>query len=611
LELFLQRLDGTHPIRHADALHDLLLSLGDLTEEEIRARSAEPDSVPGWIEALARERRVTALSIGGERRWAAAEDAARFRDALGVVVPPGLPEAFLESPRDPLSDLVSRWARTHGPFLAESVAARFDLPLSAVRHALERLAESGRVVEGEFLPGGRSREWVDAEVLRSLKRRSLAKLRREVEPVEAAALGRFEAQWQGVLSPRRGLEALLSAVKQLQGCPIPASVLESEILPARVFGYRPADLDQLCAAGEVLWRGLEPLGPSDGRLALYLPDRYELLAPRAQPAEGELAEQVRKILARRGALFFSDLTRETSGFSGDLVKTLWDMVWAGEVTNDTLAPLRSFIAGPPDTRRAARARSFRTRRAGPPGSEGRWSLLPAAEAPPSETARRASLAAALLERYGVVTREAVHAEEIAGGFSAVYDVFKAMEETGRVRRGYFVAGLGATQFALPGADDRLRSAREPSPEGRTWVLAATDPANPWGASLPWPESASPSRPQRAAGARVVIREGALLAVTGRGDRSLVTFLPAEEPERGEAARALAAALAAPVDEGRRRAVLISRIDGEDPASSPLAPFLAKAGFTPGSRGFLKRGRPEGPARSSAGASASGSLSPDA
>jgi ATP-dependent helicase Lhr and Lhr-like helicase len=610
LELFLQRLDGAHPIRHADALHDLLLSLGDLTEEEIRARSAEPESVPAWIEALARERRIVALSIGGERRWAAAEDAARYRDALGVVVPPGLPEAFLESPRDPLSDLVSRWARTHGPFLAESAATRFDLPLAAVRHTLERLAETGRVVEGEFLPGGRSREWVDAEVLRSLKRRSLAKLRREVEPVEAAALGRFEAQWQDVLSPRRGLEALLSAVEQLQGCPIPASVLESEILPARVFGYRPADLDQLCAAGEVVWRGLEPLGPTDGRLALYLPDRYDLLAPRTEPAPGELAEHVRKILARRGALFFSDLARETSGFAGDLLRTLWDMVWAGEVTNDTLAPLRSFIVGPPDTRRAARARSFRPRRAGPPGSDGRWSLLPAADPRPSETARRAALAGALLERYGVVTREAVHAEEIAGGFSAVYDVFKAMEEAGRVRRGYFVAGLGATQFALPGADDRLRSVREPSPEGRTWVLAATDPANPWGAALAWPESASPSRPQRAAGARVVIREGALLAVTGRGDRSLVTFLPAEEPERSEAARALAAALAAPVDDGRRRAVLISRIDGEDPASSPLAPYLAKAGFTPGSRGWLKRGFPQGPARS-AGGSASGSLSPDA
>jgi ATP-dependent Lhr-like helicase len=203
----------------------------------------------------------------------------------------------------------------------------------------------------------------------------------------------------------------------------------------------------------------------------------------------------------------------------------------------------------------------------------------------------------------VVTREAVHAEEIAGGFSAVYDVFKAMEETGRVRRGYFVAGLGATQFALPGADDRLRSVREPSAEARTWVLAATDPANPWGAALPWPESASATRPQRAAGARVVIREGALLAVTGRGDRSLVTFLPADEPERTEAARALAAALAAPVEEGKKRAVLISRIDGEDPASSPLAPFLSSAGFVRGSRGWLKRAAPGSAVRPSPSASA--------
>ncbi|MEO8430214.1 MAG: DEAD/DEAH box helicase, partial [Acidobacteriota bacterium] len=595
LERSLQRVDGARPARHADGLHDLLLGLGDLTVEEIRRRADPPEAAAEWIETLSRDRRAIRLTIAGDHRWAAAEDAARFRDALGIVLPRGLPEAFLEPVADPLGDLVSRWARTHGPFRAESVSSRFDLPLGFVRTALEALAVSGRVVEGDFLPGGRTREWCDAEVLRSLKRRSLAKLRSEVEPVEPPALARFFAEWQGVLSPRAGLDALLSAVEQLQGCPIPASVLESEVLPARVAGYKPADLDVLCAAGEVIWRGLEPLGPSDGRLALYLPDRYDLLASPAGAAEGDLAAQIRGILRARGALFFSDLVRETGAFAGDLVRTLWDMVWTGELTNDTLAPLRSFLAGgSADARRTLRGRSFRTRRTGPRGSEGRWSLLAAADEArrPSETERRTALAGSLLERYGVVTREAVHAEGIAGGFSAVYEIYKAMEESGRVRRGYFVAGLGATQFALPGADDRLRATRESSPPpGRVWSLAATDPANPWGAAIPWPERPDGARPQRAAGARVILLEGALLAATGRGDRSLTTFLPADEPARSDAARVLAATLAAPVDEGRRRAVLIARIDGEDPGASALAPFLAAAGFLRGSRGWLKRATP--------------------
>ncbi len=590
IELSLQRLDGTRRARHADGLHDLLLSLGDLTEEEIRARAEPADEAASWLEALRRERRVIAVSIAGERRFAAAEDAARLRDALGIVIPPGLPEAFLETPRDPLGDLVSRYARTHAPFLADAVSSRFDLPVAPVRAVLERLAEEDRVVEGEFLPGGRTREWCDAEVLRTLKRRSLAKLRREVEPVLPEALGRFLAEWQGVLSPRKGLDALLSSIEQLQGCPLPASVLESEILPARVAGYRPADLDLLCAAGEVIWRGIEPIGPSDGRIALYLPDRFALLARPTAHAEGELAGRVREVLRERGALFFSDLQRTTGAFAGDLVSALWDLVWAGEAGNDTLAPLRSYLrGGAGDDRRTFRGRSFRSRRSGPPGSEGRWSLLPGETAAgPSDTERRTALAGALLERYGVVTREAVHAEGIAGGFSVVYPVLQAMEQAGRIRRGYFVAGLGATQFALPGADDRLRSVRERGPEPRVWTLAATDPANPWGGAVPWPDSVAAGRPQRAAGARVILQDGALVAVAGRGERSLTTFLPADEPERSEAARAIARSLASEVESGRRRAVLISKIDGDAPAGSPLASPLREAGFVLGSRGFLKR-----------------------
>ncbi|WP_437641593.1 DEAD/DEAH box helicase [Sorangium sp. So ce854] len=656
LEASLQRLDGRAPLRNEDQVHDLLLSLGDLTRDEVARRAEGPDAPPEaareradlWIDELARDRRVIEIQLGGERRLAAAEDAGRLRDAFGVVPPPGLPIAFLEPAADPLAELVARYARTHGPFRAEDVARRFGLGPAPVLAALARLAERGRVVEGEFLPGGRGREFCDAEVLRSLKRRSLARLRAEVEPVPPEAYARFLADWHGLHRRRRGLDGLLAALEQLQGAPLSASALEAEILPARVEGYRPGDLDALCAAGEVVWRGVEPVGDGDGRVALYLAEAYPYLAPPPGRAEGALAESIRAALARRGALFFSDLSRETGAFGLDLLGALWDLVWAGEVTNDTLAPLRALgREARPSGRRRERERpapggrglsALRSRRIGPPGSEGRWSLLSpagaaasapgaaasapgaaasapgaaasapgaAASAPglaagaPGETERRTALARALLERHGVLTREAAAVEGLAGGFSAVYDVLRAMEEAGQARRGYFIAGLGAAQFAVPGADDRLRACREPSDDPRTLVLAATDPASPWGAAVRWPEVAAradgapegavrgPVRPQRAAGALVILHDGRLLAWMGRTERSLTTFLPEAEPERGEAIRAIASALAALVSEGRRRAVLVATIDGEPAHSSPLARALAEVGFTSGAHGYLNR-----------------------
>ncbi|HWE22526.1 MAG TPA: hypothetical protein VG496_01175, partial [Myxococcales bacterium] len=433
--------------------------------------------------------------------------------------------------------------------------------------------------------------WCDAEVLRGLRRRSLAKLRKQVEPVEHAALARLELDWQGVAHPRRGVDALLGAIEQLQGAPLPASVLEREMLPARVQPFKPADVDLLCSAGEVVWRGIDPLGPRDGRIALYLADHYPLLAPAAGKAEGELAARVREHLRKRGASFFADLQQATGAFPNDLVEAIWSLVWAGEVTNDTLAPLRSYLHGPPDRSRRDRLASpaFRSRRTGPPGSEGRWSLLPEASGTPTE--RSMALAQVLLARYGVLTREAVHAEGIAGGFAAVYDVLKAMEESGRARRGYFVAGLGATQFALPGADERLRALRDAPDEPQTLVLAATDPANPYGAMLPWPArdgDSEAARAQRSAGAYVVLVSGELVAWLGRGEQNLLTFLPAEEPQRTRRARALASALAQLVDSGRRRALLIARVDGQPVHTSALAPLLVANGFSAGQKGYLKR-----------------------
>jgi ATP-dependent Lhr-like helicase len=572
------------PAHGLDGLHDLLLALGDLSPAAMAART-EGD-LP--LQQLFEERRAFPFQVAGEQRWVAVEDAARVRDALGVPPPPGLPRELLEPVADPLGDLVSRWARTHGPFRAEDLAARWGLGVGVVRAALERLLAQERVLEGEFLPGGKGREWVDAEVLKALKRRSLARLRKQVEPVAPAALARFLADWQGIARPRRGLDPLLSTVEQLQGAPLVASSLEREVLAARIQPLKPGDLDVLFSAGELIWRGVEPVGSRDGRIALYLTDHYRLLAPPPRPAEGDLCDKLRRELRRRGASFFADLQAATGAFPADLLRALWDLVWAGEATNDTLAPLRSYLRGEPkeDRRIPHLGRPFRSRRIGPPGSEGRWSLLPEPGGTPTE--RAAALAQTLLARHGVVTREAVHAEEIPGGFAAVYPVLKAMEDAGRARRGYFVEGLGGAQFAVPGAEERLRSFREEEREPRTLVLAATDPANPYGATLPWPRGDGEGRAQRAAGAQVVLHDGALLAWLGRGEHNLHAFLPAEEPARTRSARALARALAAQVEEGRRKALLIARVDGEDVNASPLAPGLRESGFTAGTKGYLKR-----------------------
>jgi ATP-dependent Lhr-like helicase len=467
-----------------------------------------------------------------------------------------------------------------------------------VRAALQKLASRDRVLEGEFLPGGRGREWCDAEVLRKLKRRSLARLRKQVEPVAPEALARFLPAWQGVTQPRRGLDGLLDAIEQLQGQPLPASVLEREILPMRVDGYQPNDLDELCAAGEILWRGCESLGSVDGRIALYLTDHFSKLAPAAEPIEGERVSQIRELLAHRGALFFDDIAAAIGGFRNDLLDDLWLLVWAGEVTNDTLAPLRSLQRGMRSGKSKVAARrsrrTYRSRRLTKmPGSEGRWSLLAQhRDTDVSATERQAALAQQLIERYGVLTREIVASENIAGGFAGLYPVLKAMEDSGRVRRGYFVAGLGAAQFAAPGADERLRQPARcgDSPASPTLVLAATDPANPYGAALSWPvgQGNVRARPQRAAGARVLLHEGRLLGFLGRTGQQLLTFLPTSEPDRSEGRRILAETLAGLAAAGRP--VFLVRVDDGGPARSKLSPELLAAGFTPTSRGYLHRGQ---------------------
>ncbi|MBN1421546.1 MAG: DEAD/DEAH box helicase, partial [Planctomycetes bacterium] len=590
VERMLQRLDESHRVKHADGLHDMLLAIGDLTGAEIRARSDPPRAAAGWLRDLERERRVFRFKRGGSVRFAAAEDAARYRDALGIAPPPGFPSAFLEPVADALDGLLARYARAHGPFPPGAPARRFGLGRSLIEDALARLEASGRMTSGAFLRGGRGREWCDPDVLRRLKRRSLDRLRADIEPVEPAVLARFLIEWQGIGDRRRGAAGALAVIDRLQGYPIVASALESEVLPARIEAYEPALLDSLCATGAVVWRGVDALGPWDGRIALYLREHYPRLAPPAETLEDEPAASIVRFLSARGASFFADMAREIGGFRRDLLDALWRLVWSGAVTNDGLTPLRSLQAYAATRMRRGRSRPSQAERLGPPGSEGRWSLLPpagAADASTTETERRTALAGVLLDRYGLLAREAAGAEGIAGGFSAVYPVLKAMEEAGRIRRGYFVAGLGAAQFAAGGAEERLRALREPRRGSEPVILSAIDPANPYGTIIPWP-ARDEGRLERRAGAQVVLKDGELLAYKARNDRDLVTFLPGDPAAREEAARALARALAAVVEDGGHRVLLIAGIDGGDPSASPLAPFLEREGFLRGMAGYLKR-----------------------
>ncbi|WP_242360997.1 DEAD/DEAH box helicase [Anaeromyxobacter sp. SG17] len=603
LEAQLQHLAPAARARSVDGVADLLLRLGDLSREEIARRSATPEVAAG-AERLVAERRAIPLRIAGEERLVAVEDAARYRDALGVPLPPGVPEALLGPVADALEGLAARHARRHAPFTTGELAARFGIPRPAAEGALRRLLERGRLLEGAFRPHGAEREWCDPEVLRGLRRRSLARLREEIEPVEPRAFARMLLGWHGIPRKGRGLDAVLDAVERLQGAPLPASLLETEILPARVDGYLRGDVDALAAAGEVLWVGLEPIGEHDGRIALYLADAFPRLLPTTRPAaeapQGERGARILEHLARRGASFFAELHAAAGGgYEQQTVDALWDLVWRGLVTNDTFQVLRAY-AEPAAARRergrvVARApAAFRSRRAAPPAAGGRWTLVAArrelAGGIPTATEWSAATAQQLLVRYGLVTRGAAAAESLPGGFSAVYDVLRHLEESGRIRRGYFVGGVGAMQFAQPGVLDLLRSLREPAETPEVVTLAATDPANPYGALLDWPAvqgAPEGKRPARAVGAYVVLVDGELAAYVARGARQLFAWLPEFEPERSHAGAAIAAALTELVRalHGKAEAALVVEIDGGPAAAHPLAGYLQAAGFVPTAAGL--------------------------
>ena len=568
-------------IRHADGLADALLSYGDLERPELAARTNHPELLDDWLGQLLAEGRALALPIAGRERFIAVEDAGRYRDALGIELPLGLPEAFTEPVREPMIDLVARYARGQVPFTTQQVAEHFGVGVDSAEQALAELERRGRLISGEFLPHGTGPEWCDREVLRLLKRRSLEALRRQIEPVEPARLVELVLHWQHVDEPRHGLDGLLDTLEQLEGMPLSVSELEQEVLPARVADFVPSFLDELISSGEIVWRGMESVGQRDGRVALYLADRYSLLAPASELLPGPLVERIREILAARGALFFQDLVAALGAFPPELLRVLWQMVWAGEVSNDTFAPLRSLGTVDQERPRGSK-RPFRSRRAAPPGSEGRWSLLPVPNANTGPSAESLTAwAELLLGRHAILTREAMQHERFMGSASNLLVVLRAMEERSRVRRGYFVAGLSGQQFAAVGAGDRLR---RPYPESAARVLSASDPANLYGTVLPWPEG-SP-RPVRALGSKVVIAAGELLAYASKGFASLTTFFQ-NEPERR--ARALASALDSRVAEHRPGVMLIETVDGEPARTTLLGQVLLDLGFTATARGALRKG----------------------
>jgi ATP-dependent Lhr-like helicase len=664
-ELELQRLLPDRRARDIEGVVDLLRLLGPLSTDEIVERSwlaaaspapaaAETDAGAGSgtaaepgtgadagpaaaqilvdaLSELARANRVLRFTHAGVERWAGVEDASRLRDALGVNLPIGVPSAFVEPVDDPLGDLVGRFARTHAPFAPSEVAQRLGLGSAVVLETLRRLALQKRVVEGEFRPDRQGSEWCDAEVLRRLRSRSLAALRHEVEPVSSDTLGRFLPAWQHVAtgapsksggSALRGLDGVVQVVDQLSGVALPASAWETLILPARVTDYAPGMLDELTATGEVIWAGTGSLPGNDGWVGLHLADGAQVTLPEPVGAETtELQREILSALAGGGAYFFRQLsdavgaTASSPLLDTDLVTAIWDLVWQGQITNDTFAPLRVQVGGrPPRPRTPTRSRaSYRgrvpraamPRQSGPPTVGGRWSLLPLAE--PDATVRAAAQAELLLERHGVVTRGAVQNEGVRGGFSTVYKVLSSFEETGRARRGYFVEGLGAAQFATGPTVDRLRSfvvdderdddAMADAGRGRAVpvvTLAATDPANPYGAALPWPgagptggqsvdEGPRGHRPGRKAGALVVLVDGRLVLYVERGGKSTLTFGDPSPRDLERAATSLAT-----VVRTRLGRLAVERVDGEFVLGTPLGDALREAGFAPTPSGVRLR-----------------------
>ena len=601
LESDLQFLSEDRLARDADDVHDLLRRLGDLSEDELTLRS-EADPRP-WVEDLVRQRRAATVKIGGQTRWIAAEDAGLYRDALGVATPSGLPDTFLEPVARPMENLLRRYARHHGPFLTRGPADRFDLRAGQIVPVLESLEAGGVLVRGEIRPGGAELDWCDAEVLRRLKRRNLARLRDEAAAVDTPTLALFLPVWQGLDESRSGPERLKEAIGQLQGLALPWSLLGTTLLPARVAGFRHDMLDMLAASGAVVWVGRGASGARDGRVALYLREQVrDLLQVEAEyQPPGEVHRAILDCLEENGASFLIEIDDYVTGTgldcpASELRGALWDLVWASQITNDTFGPLRD-LARPA----SRRGRAHR----GPSIAGGRWSLVSGLAGTTTNATRQAvARAGLLLNRYGVVSRKCAQFEDMPGGFAPIYKVLREMEEQGRVRRGHFVEGLDGAQFAYSGAIDRLRDGRQAAEErdrpvtvDEISVLAAMDPANPYGAIVPWPAVADPERakPRRVSGAWILLARGRPVLYAGPRGRALITFPETLRDEEG--------ALAAAIDRLRhlpkgtsRSMLVIQKIDGVAVSESPLLPQFREAGFASDYRGLIDVMPPGSPAR---------------
>jgi ATP-dependent Lhr-like helicase len=593
-EADLQGLSADRRASTREQLYDLLRTAGPFTPAELAERTADLD-VAAALAALVADRRTVEVRIAGQDMVAVTEDVPRLRDGLGIPVPPGVAASFTETSARPIEDLALRWARTHGPFVASTLARRYGLGLAVAEQACEALAAAGTVVSGSFVelavpvagalgpaaPATDRRQYCHARVLGLIKRRTLALLRKDVEPVEQAGYARFLTGWQGVDTRARGADAVLGVLEQLSGYPMPASAVESVILPARVAGYAPAMLDELIAAGEVAWVGDGPIGDSDGWVRWYLAGA-EPHPPRAEEPTAR-GQELFAALTGGGAYFF-DALLPTGLLQLDrsaYIAALWDLVWSGLVTCDSFAAVRARTGGgshrrpqrPPARRTKTRlpGRPPRAVRNVSPTTAGRWSLVPRHPLPPAE--RLAADLFTQLDRYGVVTRGSVLTEDAQGGFGTTYRALSTLEESGQCRRGYFIEGLGAAQFALPGAVDRLRDSADEPEDVRAVVLAACDPANPYGAALPWPDREG-HRPGRKPGALVVLVNGHLIFYVERGGRTLLSF--ADDLQRLDPA---AVALASAVTRGHLGKVTVERADGGHVfGSAHVSQALQAAGF---------------------------------
>ena len=562
-----------------DGLQQIVRRLGDLTAAEADARAAEGYSAGSMLENLVRERRAVEVRINGEQRFIAAEDAGLYRDALGVSPPGGLPADYLKERDDPLTTLFSRYARTHGPFPTARLKARYGVDPTP---ALRELEAAGTVVRGEILPGGTEREWCEADVLRRVRRASLARLRKEVEPADAATYARFLASWQGIDRHRRsgaGIDRLREILVPLQGVALTPSVWERDVLPRRLGAYSSAWLDGLCTSGEIVWIGAGAIGRSDGRVALYFREDVRLAGPppangKLEPPEGEVHDSIRERLGG-GPAFWLDLATELDHSPEELHSALWDLAFAGEVTNDSFAPLRApRLRAVPSAEPGGR-RFSRRRPATGPTVQGRWSLTAPlfAGAPPIGPRLRAQ-AELMLERHGILTREMALAEGIPGGFSTLYPELSNLEVLGSARRGYFIEGLGGAQFALAGAVERLRS--QPLDDETLTVLATTDPANPYGTVLPWPKRESRRRPSRTPGSYVMLRSGLPVLFLEKGGKGILRL----DPElSGEELTRLLAEFTRCAESGLVTPLKVERFDGEPLIGSGFEAHLLAAGFS--------------------------------